>query len=164
MMFLAFVVGIAALALLGDRLGIASFPDWASRLRLGLAAALMFFGVDHSLSVGRYVPMIEGFVPFAEQVVLMTGACEIAGAIGLLVPATRRLAGIMLAIYFICVFPANIANAVNGLAVDGLPSSGWYYWVRLVFQPLYVWLALFAAGIVTQRQGPAALQPLPLRR
>lgn len=153
MMFLAFVAAIAALALLADRLGIASIPDWASRLRFGLAAALVFFGVDHFLSVGRYVPMIEGFVPFAEQVVLVTGTCEIAGAIGLLVPATRRLAGIMLAIYFVCVFPANIANALNGLAVDGLPSSGWYYWVRLAFQPLYVWLALVAGGIVMQRQG-----------
>ena len=154
MMFLAFVGGISALALLADRLGIASIPDWASRLRYGLAAALVFFGVDHFLSVGRYVPMIEGFVPFAEQVVLVTGACEIAGAIGLLVSATRRLAGIMLAIYFVCVFPANVANALNGLAVDGLPSTGWYYWVRLVFQPLYVWFALVAGGVVMQRQGP----------
>jgi uncharacterized membrane protein len=54
----------------------------------------------------------------------------------------------MLAIYFLCVFPANIKNAIEGLAVEGLPSAGWYYWVRLLFQPLVIWWALYASAII----------------
>ena len=69
-----------------------------------------------------------------------------------IVPATRRLAGIMLAIYFVCVFPANIKNAVEGLSVDGLPSAQWYYWLRLLFQPVAIWWALRASEVI----GPIA--------
>jgi uncharacterized membrane protein len=66
----------------------------------------------------------------------------------LLVPRLRRLAGAMLALYFVAVFPANIHNALNGLSVDGLPQSGWYYWVRLPFQPLAIWWALYSAELI----------------
>jgi len=54
----------------------------------------------------------------------------------------------MLAVYFVAVFPANIHNALNGLAVEGLPQAGWYYWLRLPFQPLAIWWALFSAQLV----------------
>jgi hypothetical protein len=52
-----------------------------------------------------------------------TGACEILGAVGLGVPRWWRLAGIMLAIYFVCVFPANIQNAVQRLAVGSAEGA-----------------------------------------
>src|SRR5690606_18253394 len=50
--------------------------------------------------------------------------------------------------YFIAVFPANVHNALQGLNVQGLPASDWYYWVRLGFQPLAVWWALFCSGLI----------------
>jgi uncharacterized membrane protein len=113
-----------------------------------MAAALIFFGVDHFLMPGRYLPMLPQFVPRPYEVVLFTGACEIAGAIGLLVPRLQRLAGIMLAIYFVAVFPANIRNAIGGLQVEGLPAATWYYWLRLLFQPLAIWWALYASAVI----------------
>ena len=75
-------------------------------------------------------------------------AMEIAGGIGLLLPELRRLAGAMLALYFVAVFPANLHNALNGLAVEGLPQAQWYYWVRLAFQPCAVWWALYCAQLI----------------
>lgn len=53
-----------------------------------------------------------------------------------------------LGVYFIAVFPANVHNALQGLNVQGLPASDWYYWVRLGFQPLAVWWALFCSGLI----------------
>jgi uncharacterized membrane protein len=50
--------------------------------------------------------------------------------------------------YFVAVFPANIHNALNGLAVEGLPQAAWYYWARLPFQPLAIWWALFSTGLI----------------
>lgn len=116
-------------------------------MRQGMAAALIFFGVDHLVTPGRYLPMLPDLLPFPENIVLITGLCELAGAIGLLAPRTRRLAGLMLAIYFVCVFPANIKNALEGTVVDGLPTLSWYYWIRLLFQPFAVWWALYASGV-----------------
>lgn len=117
-------------------------------MRHGLSIGLLIFGVDHLLTPDRYVAMIDGFLPVPRLIVFITGICEIAGAIGLLLPGTRRLAGIALAAYFVAVLPANIANAVGGLNVDGLPQSEWYNWLRLAFQPVFVWWSLVAGGIL----------------
>ena len=54
----------------------------------------------------------------------------------------------MLAIYAVCVFPANIKHAMDALAVGGLPTSWWYHGPRLLFQPVIVWWALFAGGVI----------------
>ena len=48
-------------------------------------------------------------------VVLVTGLCKIAGSVALLTRRLRRLAGILLAIYAVCVFPANIKHAVESI-------------------------------------------------
>jgi uncharacterized membrane protein len=148
MLFFALIVLATLLARVASHLGVPGLADWRAAMRLGLALALIFTGIDHLVTPERYLPMMPGFVPFPAQVVLFTGLCEIAGAIGLMHPRLRRLAGVMLAIYFVCVFPANIKNAIEGLAVGGLPSAGWYYWVRLLFQPLVIWWALYASAII----------------
>lgn len=148
MMFFALIALVTLLAWIAGRLGAPGLGDWPARMRWGLALPLVFAGVDHLVTPGRYLAMIDGMLPFAREVVLLTGLCEIAGAAGLLVPATRRLAGIMLAVYFVCVFPANIRNALAGLSVDGLPAAAWYYWLRLAFQPLVIWWALRAAEVI----------------
>lgn len=129
------------------------FTVWPQRMRLAMALALVLVGADHWINPERYLAMMPPWVPLHLELVLFTGAAEIAGALGLLLPKTRRLAGFMLAIYFVAVFPANVHNALNGLAVEGLPQAGWYYWTRLPFQPLAIWWALYAAEVV---RGPFA--------
>lgn len=119
---------------------------------LGLGLALIFAGIDHIVTPMRYVPMIDSFLPFPHAIVLVTGLIEIAGAVGLLLSATRRLAGILLAVYFVAVFPANINNAISGIVIEGLPQAAWYYWVRLLFQPLVIWWALRSAELVGRSQ------------
>ena len=136
MLFFALIVIFTFLAALASRLGVPGQTDWRACMRWGLALALVFTGVDHIVMPQRYLPMMPDFVPFHAPVVFLTGLCELAGAIGLLAPRLRRLAGILLAIYFVCVFPANVKNATDGLSVEGLPTANWYYWIRLLFQPL----------------------------
>lgn len=122
-----------------------SFHDWPARMRLAMAAALILIGTDHWLTPERYLGMIPPWLPLHLELVLLTGAAEVAGAIGLLVPRLRAVAGAALALYFVAVFPANVHNALSGQPVPGLPDSGWYYWVRLAFQPLAVWWALYCS-------------------
>jgi uncharacterized membrane protein len=148
MLFFALIASITLLAGLADRFGVSGLRDWRARMRWGLSLSLIFTGIDHIANPGRYLPMMPAFVPLHAEIILFTGICELAGAVGLLIPRLRRLTGIMLAIYFFCVFPANIKNAIEGLSVEGLPSANWYYWVRLAFQPLVIWWTLYAADIV----------------
>jgi uncharacterized membrane protein len=142
MLFFALLVVIALIA------WALRVPGWPARTRLAMAAALLFVGADHWLNPQRYLPMMPPWVPLHLEMVLFTGAAEIAAALGLLVPRLRRAAGFMLALYFVAVFPANIHNALNGLAVEGLPQAQWYYWLRLAFQPLAIWWALYSAELM----------------
>jgi uncharacterized membrane protein len=141
MLFFALLLVLALLA-------IPLSKTWPARMRLAMALALLFAGSDHWINPQRYLPMMPPWIPLHLELVLFTGAAEIAGGIGLLWARTSRLAGWMLAVYFVAVFPANIHNALNGLAVDGLPQASWYYWLRLPFQPLALWWALFSAQLI----------------
>jgi len=48
----------------------------------------------------------------------------------------------------VCVFPANIHHAIEGIAVGGTALGWGYHLPRLAFQPVIVWLALFAGGVI----------------
>ncbi|HEX2199415.1 MAG TPA: DoxX family protein [Burkholderiales bacterium] len=141
MLFFALLVVLTSLA-------IPLVRGWPARMRLAMALALFFAGSDHWINPQRYLAMMPPWIPLHLELVLFTGAAEIAGGLGLLVPRFRQAAGLLLAIYFVAVFPANVHNALNGLAVEGLPQAAWYYWLRLPFQPLAVWWALFSAELI----------------
>lgn len=165
MLFVLLLGGVAAIAMALHHLRVPGLADWPSRMRVAMAFALAFAGADHLVTPGRYIPMIEGFIPHAPFVVLLTGLCELAGAAGLLLRRTRKTAAICLAVYFVCVFPANINNALNGLVVDGLPQAAWYYWARLAFQPAIVWWALVAGEVMRlpRKGSPAGGWPIEAR-
>jgi uncharacterized membrane protein len=152
MLFFALLLVLAVLA-------IPAAKGWPARMRIAMALALFFVGSDHWIHPQRYLAMMPPWIPLHLELVLFTGAAEIAGGIGLLWSRTRRLAGLMLAIYFVAVFPANIHNAVNGLAVEGLPQAAWYYWARLPFQPLAIWWALFSAQRIRWPLAPRRRTP-----
>jgi uncharacterized membrane protein len=54
----------------------------------------------------------------------------------------------MLSIYAVCVWPANIYQALWHVRAPPLPDSWWYHGPRIAFQPVLVWWALFAGGVV----------------
>ncbi|MCW6508583.1 DoxX family protein [Lichenifustis flavocetrariae] len=116
---------------------------------LGLMAVLYIgFGFVHVFMAEAFLPIMPDWVPAPRATVIATGVCEIAGGLGLFVPRTRWLAGIMLALYAVCVYPANIKHAFGNVDIPSLPHSWWYHGPRLAFQPVFVWWALFCAGVI----------------
>lgn len=113
-----------------------------------LAAAYAVAGVLHLLTPETFLLITPGWVPYPRWVVLGTGVCEIAGAAGLLTQRWRRAAGIGLALYAVCVFPANIKHAMTALGDAPMPPGWWYHGPRLLLQPVLVWWALFAADVI----------------
>jgi uncharacterized membrane protein len=122
-------------------------PRLRQFLRLLLVAIYVGFGALHLAAPRGFVPIMPPLIPFPREVVILTGVCEIAGGIGLLVPATRWWAGVMLGVYALCVWPANIYQAFWHVHVAHLPDSWWYHGPRLALQPVLVWWALFAGGV-----------------
>jgi uncharacterized membrane protein len=121
-----------------------------ARTGLRLLLAMFYFaaGVLHLTSPAGFLLIMPDWVPLPEAVVAFTGVAEILGAVGLLVPRVRKAAGLGLALYALCVWPANFNHALNDIALAGLHLSWWYHGPRLVAQPLLIWLALWV-GTVT---------------
>ena len=126
--------------------------DQGSGHRLVMRAILALFylvaGIVHLKSPEAFLPIVPDWVPSPRLVVIATGCCEVAGAIGLFVPRVMQLAGFMLALYAVCVFPANIKHAIDGVSVSGLPSSWWYHAPRFVLQPVLVWWAFYCVRLI----------------
>jgi uncharacterized membrane protein len=118
------------------------------RLRWGLAALYTAIGIIHLVATDAMLPLMPGWVPEPRLVILATGLCEIAGAAGLLYPPLRRAAALGLALYAVCVYPANLKHAFDHIHVEGIPDSWWYHGPRLAFQPVFVWAALWAGGLI----------------
>ena len=121
---------------------------WRTGLRWLLAAIFLYAGYMHVARPQFFLPIVPDWVPLPRETVIATGLCEIAGAIGLLIPRLRWLAGVMLAAYAVCVFPANMKHAFGHVAVGKGQLGWWYHGPRLLFQPVIVWWCLFAGGAI----------------
>lgn len=126
---------------------------WRKGFRILLAAFYLLAGIAHIRSPGGFLAITPDWVPFPERVVFLTGVAEIAGAIGLLIPPKliphiRYAAGIGLALYALCVYPANVNHAVNNIAIGGEAASWAYHGPRLLFQPVFIWWALIAGNVI----------------
>ena len=113
-----------------------------------LAIAYFLVGIEHIRSPHGFVSIVPGWVPFPQQTVFVTGLCELAGAAALVTKPLRAWAGIALALYAMCVWPANIKQALDHIVIPHIPDSWWYHAPRLAFQPVLIWWALFCAGVI----------------
>ncbi|WID96716.1 DoxX family protein [Bosea vestrisii] len=112
-----------------------------------LAAFYLAAGLLHLRSPSAFLPIVPDWVPAPQLTVIATGIAEIIGALGLLIPRLRKTAGIGLALYALCVLPANLKHAFEGVVLSELPSSWWYHGPRLAFQPVLIWAALYASAV-----------------
>ncbi|MBC7518074.1 MAG: DoxX family membrane protein [Microbacteriaceae bacterium] len=118
--------------------------QWAVRALLALIFVVM--GVNHfrpkpARMMARMIPPAlhheRGLTPI--RLVYVTGLCEIAGGIGLLLPATRLAAGIALVLFLVAVFPANHVAAQHPERFGAIAVPFWpRYWAQLVLILLVV--------------------------
>lgn len=118
--------------------------------RFGRWLLVLFYalaGVGHLYFIDAVIRIVPRWVPEPRFVVIATGLCELVGAVALLTVRWRRAAGWALALYALCVWPANVQHAVQDLSSGtGLPI--WYHAPRLALQLLIIWWALWASGAV----------------
>jgi uncharacterized membrane protein len=89
-----------------------------------MAAFYIAAGIVHLTAPDAFLPIVPDWVPWPRDVVLATGTCEIAGSVALMMTRRlRHLAGVMLALYAVCVFPANLKHALEGIHVPPLPDA-----------------------------------------
>jgi uncharacterized membrane protein len=113
-----------------------------------LAGILLFAGIAH-LTFARTEFSSQGpdWVPMSKDlVVVLSGFVELALGLGLLaLPGRRREMGWIIALFFVLIFPGNIAQFVEHRDAFGLDTD-LKRGIRLIFQPLLIALALWSTG------------------
>jgi len=117
--------------------------------RLWLGASLTFAGISHlSFSRQEFRAQVPAWVPVDEDlVVLASGVVEIVLGLALLfaVRRWRPIVGVVVAVFFVAVFPGNIGQWREHVDAFGLDSDGKRF-TRLFFQPVLIAIALWSTG------------------
>lgn len=114
--------------------------------RVFLGSSLVFAGVSHlTFARGEFQAQVPESLPLDPDVtVVASGAVEIAlGSALLLARRRRRGAGVVAALFFLAVFPGNIAQWMHHRDGFGLDTDMKRF-VRLFFQPVLIGLALWS--------------------
>lgn len=122
-------------------------------VRTLLGAALIFAGVSHLTTQRKeFRAQVPAWVPVGEDlVVLLSGVVEIAlglALIGLLLRTVSRhsvVVGIVVAAFFVVIFPGNVGQWLEHEDAFGLDTDGERL-TRLFFQPVLVAWALWSTG------------------
>lgn len=116
----------------------------SSRSTAGLAALFGLMGVLHFVKPEPFERIVPRQLPRTRELVYLSGAAELACAVGLLHPRTRRLAGLASAGLLVAVFPANVQMALD-LRRKGSPRAKAIGFARLPLQVPLIRAALRAA-------------------
>ena len=93
---------------------------------------------------GFFDPLVPKWMPgSARLVTYLSGVVEVACAVLIAVPRTRRLGGLLALATFVGVYPANVQAALDGgmKGMDPPLDSAAAAWIRLPFQFPLFWLA-----------------------
>ncbi|MBF6202727.1 hypothetical protein IU483_01180 [Streptomyces gardneri] len=133
------LVVLAAVTAIARLIGWLSGNDWldswAHASALGLAAMLVLTSSAHFLQPRRdaLIAMVPPRLPNAPALVTLTGVLELAGAAGVLIPATADVAAACLIALLVALFPANVRAARAGLGIKTMPLP-----LRALVQVLFI--------------------------
>jgi uncharacterized membrane protein len=136
LVLLVLLISLLLLRALGA-FGISLFDTWTSSTRFALALMFLFSSAAHFNKMRQDLArMMPSVFSNPMPVVYFTGVCEILGAIGILVPQTRSLAGLCLLAFLLAVLPANIKAAREGVTLGGRPVTA--LWLCIPVQILFL--------------------------
>lgn len=103
--------------------------------RLAFIFVFLWFAVGcigHFAATDYFAQIVPPYLSHPYALVYISGACEFLGAVGMLIPRTRRAAGIGLFLLTIAVTPANVQMWLHPTLYPKIPE--WGYTLRLFVQ------------------------------
>ena len=113
--------------------------------RAPLLILSLFFligGLSHFIVADAFVKTIPDYLAYPRELVIISGVFELVGAIGLLIPSVRLVAGYGLIALCIAVFPANINMALHPERFPEVAEL--FLYSRLPIQILFIWFIWWA--------------------
>ncbi len=108
--------------------------------RVVMGALYVGAGVMHFVAMRSYERIMPAYLPAHHELVLVSGAAEIAGGLGVILPYTRRCAAWGIVCLLIAVMPANVWMAQHPELTPSVPV--WLLWLRVPLQLPLIWWAL----------------------
>jgi uncharacterized membrane protein len=138
---------VSWLALRGvGALGVGALATWQDSARYALAVMLFFSGSAHFNKMKHDLArMVPPALPNPMLIIYVTGVLEFLGALGLLLPRFRGVAGICLIALLIAMFPANMKAAREKLLLRGKPAT--QLWLRLPMQLFFIGLLWWSSAM-----------------
>jgi uncharacterized membrane protein len=118
---------------------------------------MILAGIGHlSFQRTEFLAQVPAWLPddprFMDFVVLSSGMVEILLGLAMVFWVKQKIkVGIVLAIFYVLVFPGNISQYTNGIDAFGLDTDHKRL-IRLFFQPLLILWALWSTGVLNKRQ------------
>jgi uncharacterized membrane protein len=95
-------------------------------------------GVLHFVIPKTYKRIVPPWIPAPEAMVYASGVAEIAGGVGMMVPARRRIAGWWLIATMLGVMPVHLHMATHPDDYSEVPGGAPALWARVPFQGVFV--------------------------
>jgi uncharacterized membrane protein len=117
--------------------------------RIILALFMIYAGFSHlTFNRADFQAQVPDWIPLNKDlVVLLSGIVEMALGLGLAIWKKERARfGWALALFFVLIFPGNIAQYLDGKDAFGVLTSDRARFIRLFFQPVLIIWALWSAG------------------
>lgn len=127
-----------------------SLSVWKKIFKVLLGLNLLLAGLGHlTWARTEFLAQVPPWVPMdADLVVVLSGVVEIILGLMLLFKREKvHLVGILVALFFVAVFPGNISQYVNQVSAFGLDSDRARF-IRLFFQPVLIAWALWSCGVI----------------
>lgn len=115
-------------------------------LRIGLGAFMLLAGIGHmTYARETFQAQVPDWIPLSKDfVVLASGVVEILFGLAMIFfTKQKQYVGLCLAIFFVLVFPGNIAQYTEQRDGFGLDSDSKRL-LRLFFQPVLIFFALYS--------------------
>ncbi|HFK5569344.1 hypothetical protein BAX97_14085 [Elizabethkingia meningoseptica] len=123
MKLLSILFGVFILALIGTKL-IQGEWNWLFSGNLGICVFIVFTGFSHFKFQKGMAMMIPDFIPFKMFWVYFTGILEIAAGIGVMIPAIREITAILLIVFYVLVFMANVNSSKKNINIFKADYTG----------------------------------------
>ncbi|MGJ1430986.1 DoxX family protein [Sphingobacterium spiritivorum] len=118
------------------------FWDFVFAGNLGMSVFIIFTGLSHFRFQKGMAMMMPDYIPAKMFFVYFTGVLEIAAGIGLMIPTLRALTAVLLIIFLIVVFIANVNSSkkmINIFKADYTgPGMNYLYAQRLPMQLILI--------------------------
>ena len=122
--------------------------------RIVLGLFMTFAGIGHmSFQRKEFLAQVPRWLPdsasFMDFVVIASGIVEIGLGLAMIFLTRHKIkVGLLLALFFVLIFPGNISQYTNGIDAFGLDTDRKRL-IRLFFQPVLILWALWSTGALS---------------